>query len=225
MAIRNGGGAAAPELPFEEQKAKADAGEAEWQFAVGMNYHLGAGGAPQSNEEAYKYFQLGAAQSEPQSLYCVGIYHLAGTGGAAQDEAQAASFFRKAADLGLANAQLQLAKCYLEGSVGVEAEEGKEGEAEEGGDAAVGGLFCLRGLFDWDLLMCHVFLVARVKVRVPGGRRQRACAGSARRRRARASRRRFGWVCVTRWGGGWRRTRQPRSRSSRRRPTEATHRL
>ena len=109
-----------PPPPFEEQKRLADGGDAQYQFAVGMNHHLGSGGAEQSAAEARRYFELAAAQNETQATYCLGIYHRTGAGGLERDDEKAFEYFSKAAELGLVNAQLQVARCYLEGSgVGV----------------------------------------------------------------------------------------------------------
>jgi len=73
---------AALSVETAELRARAGAGDAEAQWAVGMDYSLGVklGGAPQDHGEAARWFLLAAEQGHAKAQYALGFMHVEGLG-------------------------------------------------------------------------------------------------------------------------------------------------
>ncbi len=99
--------------PFEEIKAKAEAGDAAAQFQMGRRYELGEGVA-KNPVESLKWYRKAAEQNQPKAQYYVGISYYQGDG-VAKDQVEAAKWFRKAADHNLVAAKNNLGFCYEKG--------------------------------------------------------------------------------------------------------------
>src|SRR6266550_1731015 len=91
-------------------RVKADSSllDAEAQFALAVNYDLGAGEA-QDDAEAAKWYLKSAERGHALAQFNLGVMYDRGQG-VAKDQAQAAKWFRKAADQGDAGAQFQMGK-------------------------------------------------------------------------------------------------------------------
>lgn len=102
-------------IPILEEAARQ--GSAEAQNELGKCYTFGTG-VEQSDEEAFKYFQMAADQGYAKSLNNVANYYATGNV-VDQDDAKAFEFYKLAADQGLPNAQCALG-FYYENGIGVE---------------------------------------------------------------------------------------------------------
>ena len=104
---------ATPESPFEETKAKAEKGDAEAQFKLGVAYDIGKG-VPKDEAEAVKWYRKAADQGNVGGQFGLGMAYANGQG-VAKDEAESVKWFRKAAEQGNASAQLNLGAAYANG--------------------------------------------------------------------------------------------------------------
>lgn len=95
-------------------RKRADAGNADAQFTLGVLYDLGPLGLLQDYELAASWYRKAADQGHVQAQYDLGVRYLTGRG-LQQDDAQALVWFRKAADQGHAQAQYDLGVRYLAG--------------------------------------------------------------------------------------------------------------
>ena len=102
---------------FKEIKAKAEAGDAEAQYNLGVMYGSGQG-VEQDFKEAVKWYQKAAEQGLAGAQNTLGIMYQKGDG-VEQDFKEAAKWYQKAADQGLASAQYNLGLRYQYGK-GVE---------------------------------------------------------------------------------------------------------
>lgn len=64
---------------IDSLRQKADAGDAEAQYNLGVYYHNGEGGT-KDYKEAVKWYRLAAEQGHAESQFSLGIYYGAGTG-------------------------------------------------------------------------------------------------------------------------------------------------
>jgi TPR repeat protein len=94
-------------------RAKAENGDAEAQFKLGVKYFRGED-VPQDMNEAIKWFRMAADQGIPEAQFKLGSCYYDGDG-VAKDEAEAVKWYRKAAEQNLAVAQNNLGLCYAEG--------------------------------------------------------------------------------------------------------------
>src|SRR5262249_26048183 len=69
----------ADQKPIEEVKAKAEAGDAEFQVELGRRYGKGEGVA-KDQEEALKWYRKAAGQNFARAQYNLGICYDQGTG-------------------------------------------------------------------------------------------------------------------------------------------------
>jgi Sel1 repeat len=76
---------------FEEVKAKAEAGDAESEFLVGIDYATGRGVA-KDEVEAVKWSRKAAEQNYARAQYNLGVYYAFGQG-VAKDEVEAYRWF------------------------------------------------------------------------------------------------------------------------------------
>ncbi|MFB9151277.1 tetratricopeptide repeat protein [Roseovarius ramblicola] len=86
----------------------AHQGNAAAQFALGNMHHHGRG-VEKDLVEARKWYERAAAQDHAAGLTYLGNFHYRGLGGLPEDHARAARLYRRAADLGHAQAQGNLA--------------------------------------------------------------------------------------------------------------------
>jgi len=97
---------------FEENKAKAEKGDAKAQFVVGLDYSQG-NGVTQSSSDAFRWFSKAADQGFVKAQASLGYCYLYGNG-VDQDYAEAMNWLRKAADQGDASAQVNLGLIYAD---------------------------------------------------------------------------------------------------------------
>ena len=92
---------------------KAEQGDAEAQYNLGVSYYNGEGVA-QDYAEAVKWWRKAAEQGYADAQYNLGLSYYTGLG-VAQDYAEAVKWWRKAAEQGVAYAQNNLGTCYYNG--------------------------------------------------------------------------------------------------------------
>lgn len=97
------------------ERPKAEKGDAESQFRLGVAYALGKG-VKKNYTEAFKWFQLSAEQGYDDALYNLGVCYEKGLG-CKQDYGQAARYYQTAMGYGwhMNNARNNLACMYMEG--------------------------------------------------------------------------------------------------------------
>ena len=98
---------------FESLKNKAQNGDLEAQYILGVRYFDGEGVA-QDKKQALFWWRKAADQGLPEAQYSIGACYYNGNG-VGQDKKQAVNWYRKAADQGIAVAQLILGNCYKNG--------------------------------------------------------------------------------------------------------------
>lgn len=98
---------------FNENKAKADAGDAPAQSKIGYCYYKGEGVA-RDYEQAVYWFRKSADQGYPVAQHNLGYCYFAGEG-VSRDYAQALFWFRRAADSGNHKSGTNIAHIYFEG--------------------------------------------------------------------------------------------------------------
>ena len=98
---------------FEQLKQRAEAGETEAMFYLGVCYHTGQG-AVQNDEQAVHWFQKAADLGIVEAMFNLGNCYRTGLGVVQNDE-QAVHWYQKAADLGDASAMFNLGVCYRTG--------------------------------------------------------------------------------------------------------------
>jgi TPR repeat protein len=94
-------------------KAKAEKGDAEAQYNLGVYYDNGQGVA-KDEIEAVNWYRKAAEQNNVSAQYNLGVSYAFGQG-VAKNELEAVKWFRKAADQNHAAAQYNLGFCYLNG--------------------------------------------------------------------------------------------------------------
>ena len=102
--------AGVPHEAVEQFHRKAEAGEAQAQYTVGMLYRQGDG-LVKDAEEAVKWLQKAADQGHPKAQCKLGVMYGKGEG-VAQDRKQAMEWFKKASAAGYLEAQLILDKLH-----------------------------------------------------------------------------------------------------------------
>ena len=102
-----------PRADFETIRAKAESGDADCQYQLGLRYQMGDGVA-KNFPEAIKWYRKAAERNLPDAQAKLGYCYLNGLG-VAKDETEAVKWYRKAAEQGLAKAQAKLGYCYLYG--------------------------------------------------------------------------------------------------------------
>ncbi len=93
--------------------AKANAGNPDAQFRIGVQYELGAH-VTQDPVEAAVWYRKAADRGLARAQHSLGVLYESGTG-VPLDPATAAQWYRKAADQGFAPAQFSLGFCYEHG--------------------------------------------------------------------------------------------------------------
>lgn len=95
-------------------RAKAEKGDAEAQYALGVAFNFGTLGVTEDYAEAVKWFREAAEQGNASAQYNLGQCYALGEG-AGKDFAEAAKWFREAAVQQDALAQFSLGVCYDNG--------------------------------------------------------------------------------------------------------------
>eukprot|EP00698_Gefionella_okellyi_P024829 TRINITY_DN8867_c0_g1_i1.p1 TRINITY_DN8867_c0_g1~~TRINITY_DN8867_c0_g1_i1.p1 ORF type:complete len:439 (+),score=68.32 TRINITY_DN8867_c0_g1_i1:2-1318(+) len=103
---------------FKMYLESAAEGNAQAQNNLGCVYRDGTGVAADELEATY-WFKLAAAQNHGEAILSLGSFYESGLGGLPLDLDEALLRYRKAADMGIAQAQYNMGSCYEEG-VGVE---------------------------------------------------------------------------------------------------------
>ena len=94
-------------------RVKANAGDADAQYNLGLMYLKGQG-VPQDYAQAVTWWRQAAEQGDAAAQSDLGVMYATGQG-VPQDDAQAVAWTRKAADQGHALAQLNLGVMYANG--------------------------------------------------------------------------------------------------------------
>src|SRR6266446_7039763 len=97
----------------EEVKAKAEAGDADSEYQLGLRYYNGDGVA-KNFSEAVKWYRKAAEQNYALAQYNLGGCYAFGLG-VAKDDVEAVKWYRKAAEQNYALAQYNLGACYTFG--------------------------------------------------------------------------------------------------------------
>src|ERR1043165_3924713 len=104
-----------PELEATAIQARADQGDVEAQFALGLKYSI-AGGELQDLVRSAEWYRKASEQNHPLAQFNLGLMCAKGEG-VPQDDAQAFMWMRKAAHQGDAGAQFNLGMRYHRASV------------------------------------------------------------------------------------------------------------
>ena len=121
----------------------AQQGNAAAQFALGNMHHHGRG-VEKDLVEAREWYDRAAAQDHAAGLTYLGNFHYRGLGGLPEDHARAAELYRRAADMGDAQAQGNLAHLLEHGKgvpMDIEAAKRLYKQAAEQGDEAAAANF------------------------------------------------------------------------------------
>jgi len=103
----------AQQIDFETLRAKADSGDANSQYHLGLRYQTG-NGVGNDFAEAVKWFRKAAEQNYAPALNDLGLAYIKGNG-VAEDHVEAVKWFRKAAEQGRRGSQYNLGLCYANG--------------------------------------------------------------------------------------------------------------
>ncbi len=95
-----------------ELRSKAEAGDANAQYAIGDLYYFGQG-IPQDSKQARKWFRLAAAQGHAEAQLSLAVVN--GQQGGSAGYAEPLAAVRRAADGGDATAQWKLGMAYVTG--------------------------------------------------------------------------------------------------------------
>lgn len=125
-----------PEQKFAATKKKAEAGDADAQFSIGLSYDTGKG-VPEDSTKAVEWYQKAAEQGHVKAQSQLAYMYGSGDG-VPKDWVKAVEWWQKAAEQGHVDAQLKLANIYAFGD-GVPKDSTKSAEwfqkAAEQGDA------------------------------------------------------------------------------------------
>lgn len=102
---------------LDELKMKANLGDAQSQWALGVCYQEGIEGAAQDDKQAVLWFRKAAEQGYAKAQYSLGMCYEDGKG-VARDGSEAVQWYVKAAVQGHVDAQTWLGFIYLDGSLG-----------------------------------------------------------------------------------------------------------
>lgn len=103
----------AANAPIVEIRSRAELGEEEAQYRLGVAYHTGEG-VLKDDVEAVRWYRLAAEQGHAQAQNSLGLCYHKGDG-VAKDDVEAVKWYRKAAGQGHAWAQNNLGIRYHEG--------------------------------------------------------------------------------------------------------------
>lgn len=103
----------------------AEAGNANAQYNVAMNFLNGEEGYPKDYNQAKRWFEIASKQGDASAQNALGIIYLRGLGGD-KDLSKAEYYYRLAANKNHENAQLQLALILLNSKKSNNLKEAKE---------------------------------------------------------------------------------------------------
>ena len=98
---------------IEALRTRANAGDADAQFNLGVMYRTGEG-VPQDAVEAVAWTRQAAEQGHAGAQYNLGVMYSYGEG-VPQDDVEAVAWYRQAAEQGYADAQYNLGVAYATG--------------------------------------------------------------------------------------------------------------
>jgi len=101
------------EMDFKEIKKRAESGDVEAQFNLGLMFDQGQG-VPQNYAEAIKWYRKAADQGHVDAQYLLGTMYIQGQG-VPQNYTEATMWLKKAAEQGLTDAQFILGGMYFHG--------------------------------------------------------------------------------------------------------------
>ena len=107
-------GAALAQTPLAETQQKADQGDADAQYRLGIAYDFGQG-VPQDDSEAVTWYRQAADQGHAAAQYNLALMYRNGEG-VPEDDTEAVARYRQAADQGLADAMYNLGFMYQNSS-------------------------------------------------------------------------------------------------------------
>lgn len=96
-------------------RARAESGDADSQYLVGIAYSMGSGGYDENYEKAATWFLRAAEQGHTDATYQVG-WMLQNGNGFLMNERRAVEWFLKAAEKGSPEAMYSLGEAYLDGA-------------------------------------------------------------------------------------------------------------
>ena len=102
-------------IDLSEIKERAEQGDAEEQFRLGVMYASGEG-APEDDTEAVTWFRLAAKQGHTDAQFNLGVMYANGEG-VPEDDAEAVKWFRLSAEQGHDEAQFSLGVIYRDQGV------------------------------------------------------------------------------------------------------------
>jgi TPR repeat protein len=105
--------ASAAAQDINELKTRAQQGDVNAQFDLGLKYQLGVG-VKQDSVEAVRWYRKAAEQGDAHAQSNLGVMYRNGYG-VPKDYAEAARWYRKAADQGDIGGQTELGAMYLNG--------------------------------------------------------------------------------------------------------------
>lgn len=108
---------------LERARARAERGDADAQFEVGLAYSKGLA-VPRDFGEAYSWWLKAAQQNNARAQYYLGLLFETGQG-VAQDRQAAAVWFQRAAEQNLPEAQFRLGALFADGGGGVQQDYGE----------------------------------------------------------------------------------------------------
>jgi hypothetical protein len=124
------------DVPFDQLKKAAEAGDPESQNKMGVLYGQGIG-LPKDKVKAYQWYMKAAAAKFPPAMWNLAFMYVRGEGGVKEDMTVAFGLFREAAELGYVKAQYDTGFMYLQGlGIAQNTEEGMKwlNKAAEQGD-------------------------------------------------------------------------------------------
>ena len=98
---------------------QANAGNAQAEYSLGVDYNFGEGGLPQDPAKAAYWYEKSAKQGYAPAEFNLGVYYDYGKGGLPQDLAKAAYWYEKSAKQGYARAEFNLGIDYYKGEDGL----------------------------------------------------------------------------------------------------------
>lgn len=102
------------DVPFDQLKKAAEAGDPESQNKIGVLFAQGIG-LPRDKVKAFEWYKKAADAKYPPAMWNLAFMYVRGEGGVKEDMATAFGLFKEAAELGFADAQYDLAYMYLQG--------------------------------------------------------------------------------------------------------------
>lgn len=100
--------------PLRNLRDKAEAGDAESQYELGMAYHAGNRGVPADLNLAFKWYSVAAQKGHVSATGALGYMYRTGSG-VEKNGAEALKWYLKAAEQGDSHSAYELGKIYQSG--------------------------------------------------------------------------------------------------------------